>query len=134
MFIDENIFPQTLAVITTRAIPQGIEIRTGKFRDLEFTDDLFACVLQYPNANGNAEDYREFTEKAHTANCKVAVAADIPESCTTYPPANGERTLYSVHTTFGYSHVLRWSFGRLFRYPRTNTNATCRDVSSDGRR
>ena len=77
VFIDENIFPQTLAVITTRAIPQGIEIRTGKFRDLEFTDDLFACVLQYPNANGNAEDYREFTEKAHTANCKVAVAADI---------------------------------------------------------
>lgn len=63
VFIDENIFPQTLAVITTRAIPQGIEIRTGKFRDLEFTDDLFACVLQYPNANGNAEDYREFTEK-----------------------------------------------------------------------
>ena len=62
VFIDENIFPQTLAVITTRAIPQGIEIRTGKFRDLEFTDDLFACVLQYPNANGNAEDYREFTE------------------------------------------------------------------------
>ena len=42
VFIDENIFPQTLAVITTRAIPQGIEIRTGKFRDLEFTDDLFA--------------------------------------------------------------------------------------------
>lgn len=86
VFIDENIFPQTLAVITTRAIPQGIEIRTGKFRDLEFTDDLFACVLQYPNANGNAEDYREFTEKAHTANCKVAVAADILSLALLTPP------------------------------------------------
>lgn len=86
VFIDENIFPQTLAVITTRAIPQGIEIRTGKFRDLEFTDDLFACVLQYPNANGNAEDYREFTEKAHTANCKVAVATDILSLALLTPP------------------------------------------------
>ena len=86
VFIDENIFPQTLAVITTRAIPQGIEIRTGKFRELEFTDDLFACVLQYPNANGNAEDYREFTEKAHAANCKVAVAADILSLALLTPP------------------------------------------------
>ena len=56
------------------------------FRDLEFTDDLCACVLQYPNANGNAEDYREFTEKAHTANCKVAVAADILSLALLTPP------------------------------------------------
>lgn len=30
---------------------------------MEFTPDIFACVLQYPNAAGNVEDYRAFVEK-----------------------------------------------------------------------
>ena len=59
--------------------------------------DIFACILQYPNASGNAEDYRAFVEKAHAANCKVAVAADILKSCPCSPlPENGELILYSV--------------------------------------
>ena len=86
VFVDEAIFPQTLAVMTTRAIPQGIRLRVGKYQDLEFTPDLFACILQYPNANGNVEDYREFVEKAHAAKCKVAVAADILSLALLTPP------------------------------------------------
>ena len=77
LFVDEEIFPQTLAVIQTRAIPQGMNIKVGSFKELEFTSDIFACIIQYPNNSGNVEDYRAFTEKAHAANCKVAVAADI---------------------------------------------------------
>lgn len=86
VFVDENIFPQTLAVMTTRAIPQGIELRIGKFNEVEFTPDIFACVLQYPNASGNVEDFRAFVEKAHEANCKVAVAADILSLALLTPP------------------------------------------------
>ncbi|MDO4165590.1 MAG: aminomethyl-transferring glycine dehydrogenase [Bacteroides sp.] len=86
VFVDEQIFPQTLAVMTTRALPQGIELRTGKYDELEFTPDLFACVLQYPNAAGNVEDYRAFVEKAHAAQCKVAVAADILSLALLTPP------------------------------------------------
>ena len=86
VFVDESIFPQTLAVMTTRAIPQGIQIRTGKYSELELTPDIFACILQYPNASGNAEDYHAFVEKAHAANCKVAVAADILSLALLTPP------------------------------------------------
>ena len=86
VFVDENIFPQTLAVMTTRAIPQGFEIRTGKFNELEFTEEYFACVLQYPDGNGSIEDYRAFVEKAHAAQCKVAVAADILSLALLTPP------------------------------------------------
>ena len=86
LFVDENIFAQTLAVMTTRAIPQGIEIRTGKYNEMEFTPDIFACILQYPNASGNVEDYRTFVEKAHAADCKVAVAADILSLALLTPP------------------------------------------------
>ena len=63
VFVDENIFPQTLAVMTTRAVPQGIELRVGKYKEFEPSQEVFACVLQYPNSNGSVEDYTEFTEK-----------------------------------------------------------------------
>lgn len=86
VFIDENIFPQTLAVINTRAIPQGIEIRVGKYSECEWTGEIFAAILQYPNANGNVEDYRAFVEAAHAAGCKVAVAADILSLALLVPP------------------------------------------------
>ncbi|NDV82630.1 aminomethyl-transferring glycine dehydrogenase [Bacteroides sp. 51] len=86
VFVDENIFPQTLAVMNTRAVPQGIILLTGKYQEFEITSNVFACILQYPNSNGNVEDYRAFTEKAHAANCKVAVAADILSLALLVPP------------------------------------------------
>ena len=86
VFVDESIFPQTLAVMTTRAIPQGICLRVGRYSEAELTPDVFACVLQYPNANGSVEDYRAFVEKAHAAGCKVAVAADILSLALLTPP------------------------------------------------
>ena len=86
VFVDENVFPQTLAVMTTRAVPQGIELRVGKYKDFEPSPEVFACILQYPNSNGNVEDYTAFTEKAHAAECKVAVAADILSLALLTPP------------------------------------------------
>lgn len=86
VFVDEQIFPQTLAVMTTRAVPQGIQIRTGKYSELKFTPDLFACVLQYPNASGQVEDYRDFVTQAHAAECKVAVATDLLSLALLTPP------------------------------------------------
>ncbi|MDO3391011.1 aminomethyl-transferring glycine dehydrogenase [Bacteroides sp. ET489] len=86
VFVDESIFPQTLAVMTTRAIPQGIRLTVGRYNETELTPDIFACVVQYPNASGNVEDYRSFVEKAHAAGCKVAVAADILSLALLTPP------------------------------------------------
>ncbi|NDV58448.1 aminomethyl-transferring glycine dehydrogenase [Bacteroides sp. 519] len=86
VFVDENIFPQTLAVMNTRAIPQGIVLRVGKYTECEWTEDIYAAILQYPNSNGNIEDYRTFVENAHTAGCKVAVAADILSLALLVPP------------------------------------------------
>ncbi|WP_300704189.1 aminomethyl-transferring glycine dehydrogenase [Bacteroides sp.] len=102
VFVDENIFPQTLAVMTTRAIPQGIELRTGKFEEMEFTPDVFACILQYPNASGNVEDFRAFVEKAHDANCKVAVATDILSLALLTPPGEwGADIVFGTTQRFG---------------------------------
>ena len=56
LFVDREIFPQNLAVIRTRAIPQGIEVKVGDYKELEFTPDVFGCIVQYPNNSGNIED------------------------------------------------------------------------------
>ena len=86
LFVDEEIFPQNLAVITTRGIPQGIKIKVGKYKEVEFTPDIFGCIVQYPNNSGSVEDYREFTSKAHAAGVKVAVCADILSLALITPP------------------------------------------------
>lgn len=86
LFVDEEIFPQTLAVIRTRAIPQGMVVKVGSYKDLTFTPDIFGCIVQYPNNSGSIEDYREFAEQAHAAGWKVAVAADILSLALLVPP------------------------------------------------
>lgn len=86
LFIDENIFPQNLSVIRTRVIPQGMIIRLGNYKEVEFSPDIFGCIIQYPNSNGNVEDYRDFVEKAHAAHCKVAIDADILSLALLVPP------------------------------------------------
>ena len=86
LFVDEEIFPQTLAVIRTRAIPQGMVVKVGSYKNLTFTPDIFGCIVQYPNNSGSIEDYREFAEQAHAAGCKVAVVADILSLALLVPP------------------------------------------------
>ncbi len=102
MFVDENIFPQTLAVMTTRAIPQGIELRIGKYQEFDFTSEVFGCVIQYPNADGSIEDYKDFTSKAHEAGCKVAVAADLLSLALITPPGEwGADIVFGTAQRFG---------------------------------
>ena len=86
VLVDKHIFAPTLAVMQTRAVPQGIHLSVGNWKEFEFTPDVFAIVIQYPNANGQVEDYRELVEKAHAAGVKVAVATDILSLALLTPP------------------------------------------------
>ena len=86
IFVDENVFASTLAVIHTRMIPQGIRIVTGDYQSFEFTPDVFGAIVQYPNANGSIEDYRAFVARAHEAGAKVGVAADLMSLVVLTPP------------------------------------------------
>lgn len=86
IFVDENVFASTLAVIHTRMIPQGIRIVTGDYQSFEFTPDVFGAIVQYPNANGSIEDYRAFVTRAHEAGAKVGVAADLMSLVVLTPP------------------------------------------------
>ncbi|WP_299836765.1 aminomethyl-transferring glycine dehydrogenase [uncultured Tenacibaculum sp.] len=76
-FVSEEILPQTLSVLETRAIPIGIELVIGNHEKFDFADEFFGAILQYPGKHGSLVDYSEFVSKANEANIKVAVAADI---------------------------------------------------------
>lgn len=67
LFVDENIFPQTLDVLMTRSEPFGIEIVCDDYASYEFTGKEFGVVVQYPAANGDVRDYAPFAEKALAA-------------------------------------------------------------------
>ncbi len=86
LFVDQNIFPQTLAVLRTRMQHAGIEIVTADYKSFSFDKPCFGAIVQYPNSNGSVEDYRAFTEKAHAADCKVAVATDLMALVLLTPP------------------------------------------------
>lgn len=86
LFVDKNIYPQTLDVITTRAQPMGIEVVVGEFDKTELTDKMFGAVVQYPAANGEIRDYSEFCKKAHEKEVFVTACADILSLVLLTPP------------------------------------------------
>ena len=76
-FIDENVFPQTMEVLTTRAGRLGIDLVSGTYDDFQPDERVFGCLVQYPAADGAVRDYESFTARAHEKGRAVAVAADL---------------------------------------------------------
>ncbi|MDD4428639.1 MAG: aminomethyl-transferring glycine dehydrogenase [Paludibacter sp.] len=86
LFVDLQVFPQTLAVLKTRTKAQGIELVTGHYDEVKLTEEFFGAIVQFPNADGNVCDYREFVNSSQIKNIKVAVAADILSLALLTPP------------------------------------------------
>ena len=77
IFVDEDVFPQVLSVLRTRAAGLGIEIHTGKWNEYTFEEKCYGALVQYPAADGSVRDYAAFCEKAHAAGCLVAAWCDL---------------------------------------------------------
>ena len=76
-FVSEEVLPQTLSVLQTRAIPIGVELVVGNHQEFKFEEDYFGAILQYPGKFGQVHDYEDFIHHAHSKDIKVALAADI---------------------------------------------------------
>ncbi|MEC4113765.1 aminomethyl-transferring glycine dehydrogenase [Myroides pelagicus] len=76
-FVSEEILPQTLAVLETKAAPFDIEIVIGNHNDFDFSEDFYGALVQYPGKYGQVHDFTDFINVAKTKSIKVAVAADI---------------------------------------------------------
>ncbi|MEC3998557.1 aminomethyl-transferring glycine dehydrogenase [Actinacidiphila sp. DG2A-62] len=79
--VDADTFPQTLAVLRTRAEPTGVEVVVADLRDgipAEAAErGVFGVLLQYPGASGAVRDLRPVVEAAHQLGAVVTVAADL---------------------------------------------------------
>ncbi len=85
-FVSEEVLPQTLSLLQTRAIPLGIELVIGNHEEFSFTTDFYGALLQYPGKYGQVHDYASFVAKAKELDIKVAVAADILSLVLLTPP------------------------------------------------
>lgn len=85
-FADSNLFPQTLDILKTRALPLNIELIVGDFTTVTFDDAFFGAMVQYPDQYGNINNYETFVEKARVSELPVAVAADLLSLALLTPP------------------------------------------------
>jgi glycine dehydrogenase len=86
LFVSEEVLPQTLSVLQTRATPIGVELVIGNHETFAFGSDFFAAILQYPGKHGQVHDYTAFIAQAKSRDIKVAVAADILSLVKLTPP------------------------------------------------
>lgn len=110
--VTPNVYPQTLDVLQTRAVPFGVEIRVADITVENLTDDVFATFLQYPAADGTVNDYKEFTAYAHDKDITVCVATDLMSLALLTPPGEwgadvvvGNSQRFGVPMGFGGPHA-----------------------------
>ncbi|MFC6861568.1 aminomethyl-transferring glycine dehydrogenase [Zunongwangia atlantica] len=76
-FVSEEVLPQTISLIKTRAEFLGIEIVLGDHAEFDFSAEFFGALIQYPGKYGQVFDYADFVNNCNENSIKVAVAADI---------------------------------------------------------
>lgn len=111
-FVDERCHPQTIDVVTMRAIPMGLQVIVGDYQTFTFDDDTFGALLQYPASDGAVLDYTSFCEAAHAAGAYVVVAADLLSLTLLTPPgefgadvAVGSSQRFGVPMGYGGPHA-----------------------------
>jgi glycine dehydrogenase len=112
LFVDINVFPQTLALLQTRAEPLGITIEVGDWRTFTFSSEVFGAYIQYPAGNGSIEHYEEFCAKAHSNGSLVTVGTDLLALALLVPPgefgadvAVGSSQRFGVPLGYGGPHA-----------------------------
>ncbi|MBU3699067.1 MAG: aminomethyl-transferring glycine dehydrogenase [Candidatus Kapabacteria bacterium] len=111
-FVDSNVFPQTLEVIRTRALPLNINIVVGDWKSAQFDGSIFGAYVQYPAGDGEVRDYREFCERAHAGGALVTVGTDLLALTHLVPPgefgadvAVGSAQRFGVPLGYGGPHA-----------------------------
>jgi glycine dehydrogenase len=110
-FVDADTHPQTLAVLETRARPQGIEIVTGDPDDLD-ASSAFGALLSYPGSSGAVRDWRGVIARLREAGALAVVATDLLALTLLTPPgelgadvAIGSAQRFGVPMGYGGPHA-----------------------------
>ena len=121
LVIDQQAFPQSIAVITTRARPLGLGIVVADLGGVTSAASLtevaggkavFGVIVQYPGADGELRDWSSLTLAAHEIGALVTAAADLLALTLVTPPgewgadiAVGSSQRFGVPMGFGGPHA-----------------------------
>ena len=74
--VADDVLPQTIDVVRTRAEPLGIEVRVVPHGELAALD-AFAALVQYPGVDGDVRDYAALAKAIHARGGYLVAAADL---------------------------------------------------------
>lgn len=114
--VDHGVSPQTLSVLRTRAKGFGIKLLVQDVHAVEPSDpvwkEICGLLVQYPDVNGNIENYETLASKAHSHGALVTCATDLLALTLLKPPgewgadiAFGNSARFGVPLGYGGPHA-----------------------------
>lgn len=116
-FVCQDVHPQTISLIQTRAKVLDIEVVVGEHSKADFSKgDYCGAIVQYPNTYGDIESpgetYESFTSRAHDGGAMVIAATDLMALAKIAPPSSwgadiavGSAQRFGVPMGFGGPHA-----------------------------
>ena len=86
LLVARDCFPQTIDVVSGRAVPLGIEIEVGDPAAMRVDDRVFGVLLQNPAEDGAVIPIGELIDRAHEGGALVAVCSDLLALTMLTPP------------------------------------------------
>ncbi|WP_038877986.1 aminomethyl-transferring glycine dehydrogenase [Vibrio jasicida] len=83
-FVADDVHPQTIEVVKTRAKFIGFEVLVGSLESLP-EQDVFGALVQYPSTTGEVRDLTDIIAKAQANKTLVTVATDLLASALLKP-------------------------------------------------
>jgi len=121
LVVDQQAFPQTIAVIRTRANPRGMGVVVADLSTVTTPEALtvaaggkaiFGVIVQYPGAEGELRNWSALAAAAHEVGALVTVAADLLALTLATPPGEwgadvvvGSSQRFGVPMAFGGPHA-----------------------------
>jgi len=110
-FVADDVLPQTIEVVQTRAKPLNLKVVVGKPEEAADAE-CFGALFQYPGVGGEVRDYRAIAAALHAKGAAVIAAADLLALTLLTPPgewgadvAVGNTQRFGVPMGFGGPHA-----------------------------
>jgi glycine dehydrogenase len=115
--VDSAVSPQTLSVLSTRAVGFGIELKVGNITDLlendtSLRDSTCGVLVQYPDVDGSIRDYADLAKQVHGMGAVLSVATDLLALTMLKPPGEwgadivfGNSARFGVPSGYGGPHA-----------------------------
>lgn len=104
--VDTGVLPQTISVLRTRAKGFGIHIRVENvneaIQDETIRSDLCGVLVQYPDVNGDIQDFGALAETVHSNGALVVCGTDLLALTMLKPPGEwGADIVFGNSARFG---------------------------------